>query len=78
MRLTVDLNAISVFDQTARVPAVLGQTTCNRKPPKFGDPLNPYRMFNGIWIPESLVRYPLVSASAKLRSEVRNPSRSAS
>ena len=41
MRLIVDLNAISVFDQTARVPVVLGQTTCNRKPPKFGDAFSP-------------------------------------
>jgi len=35
-------------------------------PPKVGEPFNPYGMFNGIWVPEALLRCPALSPSAKL------------
>lgn len=36
---------------------------CSIRP---GEPFNPYRMFNGLFIPEALARYTLISAGAKL------------
>jgi GntR family transcriptional regulator len=42
------------------------QPTNNQKLPNIGDPFNPFGMFNGIWVPESLVRCPEIPASAKL------------
>jgi Helix-turn-helix domain len=37
-----------------------------RSPLQRGDVFNPYKMFNGIFIPEGLVRTPLVSAGSKV------------
>jgi len=34
--------------------------------PNIGEPFNPYGMFNGIWVPESLLRCTAISASAIL------------
>ena len=33
---------------------------------QIGEPFNPFRFFNGIFVPEALVRTKLVSAGAKL------------
>jgi GntR family transcriptional regulator len=46
--------------------AALEQPSNNRKLPNIGEPFNPYGMFNGIWVPDSLLRCPHISASAKL------------
>src|ERR1039458_4901186 len=46
--------------------AAVAQPSENHKLPNVGDAFNPYGMFNGIWVPESLLKYPRLSASAKL------------
>ncbi len=45
---------------------VKGIHSMNHVPLKVGQPFNPFGMFNGIFIPEALVRYKGISAGAKL------------
>jgi len=46
--------------------ASIAQSNKSSKLPNIGDPFNPYGMFNGIWVPEALLRCPDLSPSAKL------------
>lgn len=62
----MDTNATSLSRKAARAPAQTAQLSKNQKLPKIGDVFNPYGMFNGIWVPESLLKCPDISASAKL------------
>ena len=62
----MESNATSVARQKARAPAETAQPTGNQNLPRIGEPFNPYGMFNGIWIPESLLKCSAISASGKL------------
>jgi hypothetical protein len=62
----VESNTTSVAQQKALAPEKIAHPGKNQKLPNIGDPFNPYGMFNGIWIPESLRKCSIISASAKL------------
>jgi|SRR5579862_3025383 len=47
------------------------QNTERPNPPLIGQPLNPFRLFTGIFSPEALVRSSLVSPRAKVASLAR-------
>jgi hypothetical protein len=59
-------DASSVARQKARAQAASDAPGKNQTLPNVGDAFNPYGMFNGIWVPESLLKCPDLSASAKL------------
>ena len=62
----MDSNATSIARQIARAPGETAPPGKNHKLPNIGDPFNPFGMFNGIWIPESLLKCSAISPSAKL------------
>jgi GntR family transcriptional regulator len=67
VRLLVSSNTTSVPNGGPDPPEAVAQSgSVKRQLPNIGDPFNPYGMFNGIWVPESLLRCPEISASAKL------------
>src|ERR1044072_7787075 len=56
----------SVNKRGSAVVPTTAQAGENRQLPNVGDAFNPYGMFNGIWVPEQLLRCSDLSASAKL------------
>ena len=66
MRLLLRSNTKSVPDCSTGPPEADALPGTDHKLPNIGEPFNPYGMFNGVWVPESLLRCPEISASSKL------------
>lgn len=59
-------NVARVAEEKPTAPAHTPQSRNNRKLPNIGDVFNPYGLFNGVWVPEPLLKSTDISASAKL------------
>lgn len=66
MGILVRSKATDPSGQGASAAIAATEPRKNPKLPNIGDPFNPYGMFSGIWIPESLLKYSALSPSAKL------------